>query len=140
MTPTVRYAFSIPVRTPSLTNLREFWRHRHKRVLVERHATAAMCARAGVKALATWEAAAVHLTRLSPGTLDSDNLPPSMKSIRDELAKRFGLDDADPRVVWTYAQEKTRAYRRGTIKPRGATETYGVRVEITIYSQGSGAA
>lgn len=46
----------------------------------------------------------VCLTRLSPGTLDDDNLRPALKSVRDQVAAELGIDDKLP--VWRYAQEK----------------------------------
>jgi hypothetical protein len=47
----------------------------------------------------------VTLTRLSPGTLDDDNLRPALKSVRDGVADALGLpDDRDPRVEWRYGQ------------------------------------
>jgi hypothetical protein len=48
----------------------------------------------------------VTLTRLAFNELDDDNLPSSMKSIRDELAKVLGVDDRDRRITWRYAQTK----------------------------------
>ena len=66
----------------------------------------------------------VKLTRLAPKLLDSDNLPPSMKFIRDEIAAQIfpelviyykrkgkmysnkGQCDNDPRIAWLYDQEK----------------------------------
>ena len=61
----------------------------------------------------------VTMTRLSPGTLDShDNLRSALKGVVDGIADALGVDDADPRVTWKYAQEKC---ERGT---------HQVRVEI----------
>jgi len=70
----------------------------------------------------------VILTRISPRFLDDDNLPMSMKWIRDEIgaclfpdkvviykkksgkyASNKGHADSDPRVKWIYAQEKGQA-------------------------------
>lgn len=48
----------------------------------------------------------VRLTRLSPGTLDDDNLRGALKAVRDGVADRLGVDDRDPRVTWEYAQER----------------------------------
>jgi hypothetical protein len=48
----------------------------------------------------------VTITRLSAGKLDDDNLQGAMKAIRDGIADRLGIDDADKRVRWQYAQEK----------------------------------
>ena len=58
----------------------------------------------------------VKLTRIGPRTMDSDNCIAGLKACRDGIAARLGVDDADPRITWEYAQE------------RGE---YGLRVEIT---------
>jgi hypothetical protein len=59
----------------------------------------------------------VLLTRLGPGTLDSDNLPGAFKAARDGVADFLGIDDRhDHLVSYEYAQEKQKQY--------------GVRIEI----------
>lgn len=102
----------LPIKTVSLTNQREHWRVRARRVQYQRAAVAALLPR-GVPVPCT-----VTLTRISPGILDDDNLPASLKSVRDEIASRSGIDDRDPRVKWCYAQE------------RGKRGDYLVRVEV----------
>ena len=57
----------------------------------------------------------VGITRLAPRTLDDDNLASACKAVRDGVAEWLGIDDRDPRVEWSVAQEKG---------------PYGVRVEI----------
>ncbi len=61
----------------------------------------------------------VHVTlkRYAPRSLDEgDNLPMSMKYIRDSVAAfltgdhRPGRADNDPRITWLYAQEKSKDY------------------------------
>lgn len=93
--------FVIPVRTVSGLNVREHWARRHRRVLAERQATAYACP----KALPPLPVS-VTFTRVSVGTLDDDNLRASMKGIRDELARRYGVDDRDVRIQWRYAQRR----------------------------------
>lgn len=62
----------------------------------------------------------VTLTRLSPGTLDDDNLRSALKACRDGVAERLGADDRPGSgIEWRYAQEKC------------ARGEYGVRVEVT---------
>lgn len=39
--------------------------------------------------------------------LDDDNLTGGAKSLRDTIAIALGVDDADPRLCWEYAQVKT---------------------------------
>ena len=65
--------------------------------------------------------AVVVITRLAPGSLDSDNLQGSAKHVRDAVAKWLGVDDRDPRVTWRVAQERT--------KPG----VYGVRVDVRAW-------
>lgn len=54
----------------------------------------------------------IKLTRLGKKLLDDDNLPVSMKYIRDAIAdqifpgKAAGQADNDRRIMWEYAQEK----------------------------------
>ena len=43
---------------------------------------------------------AVVLTRVSPRGFDDDNNAAALKSIRDGMAKRWGVDDGDPRITW----------------------------------------
>ena len=57
----------------------------------------------------------VGITRLAPRTLDDDNLASACKAVRDGVAEWLGIDDRDPRVEWSVAQEKG---------------PYGVRVEV----------
>lgn len=115
----------IPVKTVSLTNAREPWRARHGRAKRQREATWAVWIAAPfarrepiARRIERDGAVTVTLTRLAPGELDDDNLPPSLKSIRDEIAACLGCDDRDPRITWRYQQQRT---KRGD---------YRVRVEV----------
>ena len=60
----------------------------------------------------------VRITRISPGTLDTDNLAAACKNVRDGVADALGCGDAQPDGFWTYRQAK------------GAKGVYGVRVEL----------
>lgn len=98
---------TLPLRIVSTLNLREHWTKRHRRNQAHRKA-----------ALAVPKAelpCTVKLTRIGLKILDGDNLQGGLKALRDGIADRLGVDDADPRVTWEYAQE------------RGE---YAVRVEI----------
>jgi len=103
----------IPIRTYSKLNGREHWAKRARRTKAERRAAFLM-----VPSYAVAEPTTVTLTRIAPRRLDGDNLQGSFKAVRDAVADRMGIDDADPRVTWRYAQEK------------GAPKEYAVRVEI----------
>lgn len=101
--------FEVPVAAVSLTNQREHWRDRVKRVRAERKATWACCCGApGFRRLGPIETAVVTLTRRAPRVLDDDNLRAALKSVRDQLAAGLGVDDGSERVAWRYGQERTR--------------------------------
>ena len=116
----------IPIRTWSRDNERVHWRTLAERTKAEREA---VCVALGRLPLVTVGRELVQggkrrtvrslkarpvalravLTRLSPGAgLDDDNLRGSLKACRDELAAWLGVDDADPSVVWGYAEQKTK--------------------------------
>lgn len=100
-------AFSIPIRTIPLTNSREHPGARIQRVRKEREVVFYTALEAGSKRWASRILpCTVTLTRRGVLPLDSDNLPASMKTVRDQLAEILGLgkNDADPRVTWVYAE------------------------------------
>lgn len=107
---------TMKIQTVSLLNKREHFRVTAKRKSEQREYVAAFfhnCKRPPLPCTIT-------LTRVSAGTLDAhDNLPSAFKHIVDQIAAWLGVDDADPRVTWIYAQEKC---KRGD---------YGVEVEIS---------
>lgn len=107
------------VEIPGLRLVSEANAHEHYRVRVDRaaahHDAVAMHLRPRRKVAPP---AVVVVTRLAPGSLDSDNLQGSAKHVRDAIAKWMGVDDRDPRVTWRVAQERTRA------------GIYGVRLDI----------
>lgn len=114
-------SFALPgMRLVNPTNEHTHWRIRHKRSQEQRH-----------KARVVAQAAGVHLeplplvitiTRVGPGKLDSDSLPPSGKHVRDGIADAIGVDDGDDtKVTWLYAQERAK--------------TWGVRVEIRRHDE-----
>ncbi len=62
---------------------------------------------------------AVVLTRIAPRFLDGhDNLRVACKAAVDAIAEWPGIDDADKRVEWRYAQE------------HGKPKTYALRIEF----------
>lgn len=53
----------------------------------------------------------VSLTRLSPSNgLDDDNLPGSMKGVRDQIAAWLGVDDRSKLVTWRYDQRRSQGW------------------------------
>lgn len=94
-------SFTVPIKAPSASNLREHWSARAKRVDRQKVATRAMCP--------VWRFGpllVVTLTRVSPRALDDDNLRGSLKSVRDGVASWFRVDDATPLIRWDYVQSK----------------------------------
>jgi hypothetical protein len=60
----------------------------------------------------------VTLTRFWKGRpLDDDNLRGALKAQRDGIADYFGIDDADARITFEYAQEKGRPGLQIEIQP-----------------------
>ena len=101
----------LPIKTVGGLNAREHWRQRSARVKRERTTAAMMVPAHSLPCIVT-------MTRLSPGTLDDDNLQGAAKAVRDGIADRLGIDDRDKRVQWRYEQERC---KRGD---------FGVRVRI----------
>lgn len=88
--------FEIPVETVSLTNAHEHWSERARRAREHRTAARLLCSSAISRTFVDELLArggVVSLTRRARRELDSDNLPPSMKSVRDGIADALG-DDA----------------------------------------------
>jgi len=107
-----------PLRTVAGLNAREHWRVRATRVRNERIAVAWSMQHAPKPGLPV----RVTLTRLSAGTLDSDNLQGAFKATRDAIACAYGVHDNDPRITWQYTQEKC---KRGTYRVRITIRTIG---------------
>lgn len=111
----VGVGIEIAIRTVAGLNAREHWRTRAARVKRER--TTACMAVMGMGDKPELPVV-VRLVRQSSGTLDDDNLQGAFKAIRDGVADAYGVADNDPRMTWSYAQEKV---KRGF---------YGVRIEL----------
>lgn len=108
----------IPLRTVNPLNQREHHHARARRVREERRITAwALIASAEQKQLPV----NVILTRESSREMDTDGLAASFKGVRDQVAEWLGVDDADPRIAWVYAQRK--------LKSRG---NYAVTIEFQV--------
>jgi hypothetical protein len=113
----------LPIKTVSEINSSEHWRVKNKRHKQQQFF---------VRSLFNHEAQEiklpcnVKLTRLSPCLMDDDNLPTSMKYIKDEIAAQLvpekvayyrrkgrlisnkGHADNDSRISWGYGQEKSK--------------------------------
>jgi hypothetical protein len=98
---------TIPIRTVSGLNVREHWRARAARVRKEREATAWTLAGKKPPQLPC----TVSLTRVGPSNgLDDDNLPGSMKGVRDQIAQWLGIDDRSKLVTWRYDQRRAQGW------------------------------
>jgi hypothetical protein len=71
----------------------------------------------------------IKLTRYAPRSLDSDNLPVSMKYVRDEIADILlpglapGRADGSDLFTWEYAQVKSKMYFvKVEITPKGRND------------------
>lgn len=99
----------VPITTKNPTNTREHHMVRAKRVKAQRAGVGLMLRANAVgtrlEPVSHGMRLVVLLTRVSPGTLDKhDNLRAALKHVVDEVAAYFGVDDADKRVEWRYAQ------------------------------------
>ncbi len=96
------FIIELPLRIPSTTNLREHWAAKMRRARAHR--------RAMIVVPPQPLPCIVALIRIAPRRLDNDNAVAAMKHVRDGIATRLGVDDADPRVQWQYGQVKEREY------------------------------
>jgi hypothetical protein len=99
----------LPIRIQSEQNLREHWATRARRAKRQRRMVADALLAMG-RHRAPPLPVVVTLTRLAPRKLDDDNAVGGHKHVRDQVAAWLGVDDADQRVEWRYAQERANAY------------------------------
>jgi hypothetical protein len=101
----------LPVKTISEANVKEHWTKTHKRKKIQKNWVMHGMSSTKEKPRLPCQ---IKLTRLSSRKLDSDNLQMAFKHIRDEIASYLipglapGRADADPRLDWQYAQEKSK--------------------------------
>lgn len=89
--------YKIPLRLISAANAREHWAKKARRVKQER-AAAIIIQKHPLPCTVT-------IVRHGKRRLDGDNLQSACKALRDGIADRLGVDDADPRVTWKYDQD-----------------------------------
>ena len=114
----------LPIRTYSELNQRGHWTKRARRFGEQRFIAKTLAREAFgyyplshkvPGALSKW---AVKLVRVSPGTLDDDNLRGALKAVRDGIADALGVDDGGFCVRWEYHQEKGKCHEvRVEIEP-----------------------
>lgn len=104
----------LPLRLVSEANARDGWRAKAKRAREQRRVTHMAVAPRLLRGLGTHvvfvDPLRVTLTRIGPRELDTDNLARACKAVRDGVADALGVKDNDPRVSWSYAQLRSRAY------------------------------
>lgn len=108
----MRVTCDLPIKAESPLNSGRDARHwaiRAKRRKMERSCVALWFASVEARPLRSGRRVqAVTFTRFAPSRgLDSDSLPASCKSIRDEVAKQLGVDDGPKGPVqWCYDQAR----------------------------------
>lgn len=118
-------SWTMPIKTVSEANSSEHWAKKASRHKQQQYFTNLFFQRAVKEFSLPCE---ITLTRLSPRTLDNDNLLSSLKYIRDEIAacllpelkvtyvskgkliESKGFCDNDPRISWKYDQQKSKLY------------------------------
>lgn len=108
---TSHYRAKLPIKIVSEANQRDHWSARARRFKAHKQASLALTVTIPFPLTIT-------LTRIGPRTLDTDNLAGGFKGLRDGIAARLKVDDADPRITWVYAQQK------------GAPKEYAAIVEV----------
>ena len=106
----------LPLRTVSVSNVREHWSARALRAKQHRMVAKVEVVAALKGARSHDQVRTVTLTRLAPRSLDTDNLAASLKAIRDGGADALGVTDGPGGIAWRYQQAKAR--------------TYGVRITV----------
>jgi len=117
----IAYTVTVPVTVVSEANQREHWAVRRKRKERQQMAVAAFVRRHLLPPLPV----VVTMTRLYAGrqkAMDKgDNLEGSMKHVRDEIARIYGVDDGSPLYTWRVDQQRGDATGvRITVEPREA--------------------
>ncbi len=119
-----KISWELPLKTISESNRSEHWTKSSKRHKIQQFFVRALFIRETREITIP---CTITMTRIGPRFLDDDNLPVSMKWIRDEIgaclfpekvvyvirksgahATNKGHADSDPRVKWKYSQEKGR--------------------------------
>ena len=92
--------YRIPIKLPSLLNMRASWRAISKLKKAQRLAT-----RIALNGLVVPPMpCVVTITRIGPRRLDDDNLAGACKYVRDQIATMIGVDDGSPLYTWRYEQ------------------------------------
>ena len=104
--PTGRWSITLALacRVVSEANRRDHWTVQRRRAEIQGQALVKALDAAGLTNHRPPLPIVVTWVRTGGRPLDDDNLSRAFKSLRDRLAEWVGVDDADPRVRWVYAQ------------------------------------
>ncbi len=100
----------LSIRLVSLVNERESRWKAARRASEQRNLAGLVVANAKVEGRVPELPLLCVITRVGRRRMDSDNLAISAKHVRDGIADALGIDDADPRISWSYQQEIGPAY------------------------------
>src|SRR6185503_10774135 len=96
---------TIPVKVISEANNYDHWTKKRKRKIAQQQEVHAELYKA-LDHRKIQLPCTVHLVRIGPRELDSDNLTSAFKGMRDQIAKMIGVDDGETdKIRFTYAQE-----------------------------------
>lgn len=90
----------IPIKLPSLLNLRMHWTKLLRMKKKQREEVCIALRNVTIPPLPL----RVILTRVGPRKLDDDNLQGAFKYVRDEIARKVGVDDGSSLYTWEYRQ------------------------------------
>ena len=90
----------IPIKLPSLLNSRMNWRKMLRLKKGQREETWYALREEVIPS----PPLVVTITRYGPRQLDDDNLAASCKYVRDEIARKVGVDDGSTLYLWQYRQ------------------------------------
>lgn len=99
--------FYIPIRLPSLSNLRVHWRRMLKIKQGQKSATKLVMMNLKLPAPPPL---LVVITRVGPGRLDDDNLAHACKYVRDQIAAEVGVDDGSELYTWECRQRRDKVF------------------------------
>ena len=96
--------FHIPIKLPSLLNLRMSWRAMKQLKTAQKEATAICMMKAKETETVPPMPVTVVITRNGPRALDDDNLTGACKYVRDTIADILGIDDGSDEYTWVCKQ------------------------------------
>lgn len=116
----VVYSWQLPIYTVSEANTQQHWTKKKKRTDLQKKWIWLLFQKEKPSIPLP---CVIKLTRIGKRDLDDDNLPVSMKYIRDSISsqifpnKASGQADNDSRIKWEYAQERGH---------------YAIRIEVLV--------